>query len=509
MTGTPLLRTHGLTKRFGEFAACDDVSVSLGQGQIVALLGENGAGKSTFVKMLFGSLRPTAGLIEWRGERVEITDPSVARRLGIGMVHQHFSLFEPFTCAENIALGLGTGEPLARLSERAREAAERYGLPFEADAVIADLAIGERQRVEIVRCLLQDPSLVILDEPTSVLTPQETVGLFDALRALRDEGRTILYISHKLEEVRALCDHAIVLRAGRVVRECDPRQETAASLASAMIGGDVAPLLREAGSEVVHDVALAVNGLNRTSETPFGTDLHDVSFSARGGEIVGVAGIAGNGQSELFGCLSGEVLSAPDTVRMFGQPVGALGIAERRALGAAFVPEERLGHGAAPAMRLDGNYLLSRHSRSDGTRSAFGWLSWARARALVAKTIDRMDVRTTGRNPVAGRLSGGNLQKFIVGRELAGDPMVLVVDQPTWGVDAGAAARIRQALLTLARQGACIVVISQDLDELFEVADRLAVINAGRLGAFRPVAQTTREMIGLEMGAGHGYARAA
>ena len=499
MSNKPLIATHELTKRFGELLACDGVNVALDEGEIVALLGENGAGKSTFVKMLFGALQPTSGWIAWRGERVPIPEPATARRLGIGMVHQHFSLFEAFTCAENIALGLGTGEPLAAIASRARAMGERYGLPIDPDALVADLAIGQRQRVEIVRCLLQDPALVIMDEPTSVLTAQEAEGLFDALRLLRSEGRTVLYISHKLEEVRALCERAVVMRAGRVVEECDPRLRSAGELASAMIGGEV-PTIRHERLDEPGEALLEVLGLSRASELPFGTPLRDVELEVRAGEIVGIAGIAGNGQRELFAAISGETLSERDAVRIAGEGVGHLGIDARRSKGAAFVPEERLGHGTAPGMTLDRNFVLSRHGKADGTRGPLGWLRWGKGRRAMREIVERMDVRMSAPNPPARRLSGGNLQKFVVGRELDAKPKLLVVDQPTWGVDAGAASNIRQALIDLASGGVAVLVISQDLDELFEIADRLAVMNGGRLGSLRPTTSYTREMVGLEMG---------
>ncbi|WP_048646399.1 ABC transporter ATP-binding protein [Nitratireductor soli] len=497
-----LLEVRGLTKIFGALTACDRIDLSIGRGEIHALLGENGAGKSTFVKMLFGALEPAAGTIEWKGERVSIPTPGAARRLGIGMVFQHFSLFEALTAAENIMLSLDEKAPIMQIAERARELSKAYGLPLDPFAHVGDLSVGERQRIEIIRCLLQKPDLIILDEPTSVLTPQEADKLFETLETLRDEGKSILYISHRLEEVKRLCDRATVLRHGKVVGHCDPRQETAASLARMMVGNDVEAVKRPADSAGAHETLLEVTGLNRPAANPFAVPLRDINLSLRAGAVLGIAGVAGNGQGELFEALSGEALQdVAAAVRIRGKAAGRLSISGRRLLGAAFVPEERLGHGAAPYMRLSENLLLSRHA-TDG-KTLLGPLGTVRNGALTAaaeRIVTAMDVRMSGANPEAAALSGGNLQKFIIGRELDRQPAVLIVNQPTWGVDAGAAARIRQALIDLARSGSAVLVISQDLDELFEISDAIAVMHDGRLSSPLPIAEATFERIGLLMG---------
>nr|WP_245248195.1 ABC transporter ATP-binding protein [Tianweitania sediminis] len=498
-----MLETRKLTKVFGAVTACDAIDLRIARGEIHALLGENGAGKSTLVKMLFGSLEPTAGEVLWKGTPTRIASPAEARRLGIGMVFQHFSLFEALTAAQNIALALPDRTPIATIAERARTLSTGYGLPLDPQSLVADLSVGERQRIEIIRCLLQEPELIILDEPTSVLTPQEADRLFETLLRLRGEGKSILYISHRLDEVKRICDAATVLRHGKVVAHCDPRDETAGSLARMMVGTEVhairrsdAPLLT--GGEAL----LEINQLSRPPATPFAIPLRNVDLQVRAGEIVGIAGVAGNGQSELFEALSGETLQ-PDAaaIRIGGRDAGQLTISERRLLGSAFVPEERLGHGAAPRLRLSENLLLSRH-RTD--RNAFlGRLGivFSGAIQLASQRITKsMDVRKSAADPEAAALSGGNLQKFIIGRELDRQPSVLVVNQPTWGVDAGAAARIRQALIELARNGSAVLVISQDLDELFEIADAIAVMHDGRLSAPLPRSEATFEAIGLLMG---------
>jgi ABC-type uncharacterized transport system ATPase subunit len=500
--GETLLDVRGLTKVFGTLRACDGVDLDIARGEIHALLGENGAGKSTLVKMLFGSLEPNAGEIRWNGEPVRIASPSEARRLGIGMVFQHFSLFEALTAAENIALSLDARTPISTIAAKAQALSYSYGLPLDPYALVGDLSVGERQRIEIIRCLLQTPQLIILDEPTSVLTPQEADKLFETLERLRAEGKSILYISHRLEEVKRMCDRATVLRHGKVVGHCDPRQETASSLARMMVGSEVHAVVRTAESAAGADVLLGVDRLSRPPATPFSIPLRDVSLEVRAGEVIGIAGVAGNGQGEFFEAISGEVLQdRSDAVTIRGRGAGREGISGRRRMGAAFVPEERLGHGAAPAMKLSENFLLSRHATDPGVYVGALGIIRSGAIAAAAKRINQMmDVRKSAEDPAANALSGGNLQKFIIGRELDRQPSVMVVNQPTWGVDAGAAARIRQSLIELARSGSAVLVISQDLDELFEISDRIAVMHNGELSKPMPRAEATYEKVGLLMG---------
>ncbi len=499
----PLLAVRNLTKLFGTFAACSGIDLDIQPGEIHALLGENGAGKSTLVKMLFGVLAPSSGQISWRGEAVSIASPSAARKLGIGMVFQHFSLFEALTVAENIALSLDGTIPLARVAERAAELSRAYGLPLDPKAHVADLSVGERQRIEIVRALLQNPQLIILDEPTSVLTPQEADRLFETLFKLRAEGRSVLYISHRLEEVQRICDRATVLRHGKVTGACDPKKETAASLARMMVGADV-PHVSAAGTNTKGDVLLEARHLDMPARTPFAVSLKDVSLKVHAGEVLAIAGVAGNGQSELFDALSGEYTVADqNAVLIRKRPVGQQGITARRLLGAGFVPEERHGHAAVTGMSLSDNLVLARN-QSD--RKAFlgggvlGVIKYVAVRLASRRISEAMDVRKSGDDPPAGSLSGGNLQKYIVGRELDRQPAVLIVNQPTWGVDAGAASRIRQALVDLAKSGSAVLVISQDLDEIFEVATEIAVISDGRLSDIYPASALSREKIGLLMG---------
>jgi general nucleoside transport system ATP-binding protein len=499
----PLIETRALTKQFGALKACDAIDLTVGEGEIHALLGENGAGKSTLVKMLFGSLQPDSGEILWQGKSTSIPAPSFAKSLGIGMVFQHFSLFDALTAAENIALALDGHETPIAIGEKARSVSIAYGLPIDPNALVGDLSVGERQRIEIVRCLLQNPKLIVLDEPTSVLTPQEADKLFETLFRLKAEGRSVLYISHRLDEVRRICDKATILRHGRLVGHCEPKNETPRTLAQMMVGEAISNVERKAISHMVNPhSALQVKGLNRAKTGPFSVALHDISIELKAGEVLGIAGVAGNGQGELFEALSGEARQIDDAVVVInGRPLGLAGISERRKAGAGFVPEERLGHGAAPAISLTENVLLSRHATdAKAYLKAFGVIARDKLAATSARITAAMDVRKGSDNPPASALSGGNLQKFIIGRELDRQPMTFLVNQPTWGVDAGAAARIRQSLINLARSGSGVLVISQDLDELFEVADAISVMHDGRLSPPVPVADASRESIGLLMG---------
>lgn len=497
----PLLAVEGLTKAFGPLVAVGGVDLSINEGSIHALLGENGAGKSTLVKMLYGTLQPDAGRILINGKVQTVTSPNQARALGIGMVFQHFSLFESMSVAENIALALDHKPTPDAVKVELAAFVERYGLSVDPDATVGDLDVGVRQRVEILRVLLQKPSLVILDEPTSVLTPQEAEALFGVLRQLASEGKSILYISHKLGEVRALCDDATVMRHGKVVERTDPRTESSASLARAMVGSDVSEVVRKSGS-VPADARLMFE-LNQVSYDPgtlFGMSLKDLSLGVRSGEIVGIAGVAGNGQKELFDVLSGEALVDLDGVRMGGKPVGTLSISKRRERGAAFVPEERAGHASVPAMALSENALITRKAPEDKTLGLLGVMRFSAINKLSTMIRDTFDVRSAKGDPAASTLSGGNLQKFVVGRELSRNPELLVVNQPTWGVDAAAASFIRTAILELAEKGSAVIVISQDLDELLQISNKIAVLSHGYLSEPLDASNVTLEELGLLMG---------
>nr|WP_216600428.1 MULTISPECIES: ABC transporter ATP-binding protein [unclassified Ruegeria] len=491
---------QGLTKAYPGVVANDQVSFDIGEGEVHALLGENGAGKSTLVKMIYGLVKPDSGTMLLRGQPFAPPEPRAARADGIAMVFQHFSLFDALNVAENIALGMENPPPMGDLASRIREVSETYGLPLDPYRTVGDLSAGERQRVEIIRCLLQDPKLLIMDEPTSVLTPQEVEILFETLNKLRSEGTSILYISHKLEEIRTLCDHATILRLGKNVGECVPAETSARDMAEMMVGSTLQT--PERSGREFGEIALDVSGLSVPSPSEFGTALKNIHMTVRKGEVLGIGGVAGNGQDELLGVLSGEILTAADAIKFNGQRIGKLGPTARRKLGVLTAPEERLGHAAAPDMSLTENALLTGSVR-EGLESN-GFLKWAETKSFAEKIISAFDVRTPGPENAARSLSGGNLQKFVIGREVLQNPDVLVVNQPTWGVDAAAAASIRQAILDLAAKGTAVVCISQDLDELMEISDSFAALNEGRLSAPRPTTGLTVDEIGLMMGGAHG-----
>ena len=490
----PRLELIGISKRYPGVLANDQVSLTVQPGEVHAVLGENGAGKSTLMKIIYGAVKPDSGEVRVNGQAVTVRNPQQARHLGIAMVFQHFSLFETLSVAENVWLGLDKSLTLAEVTRRIESTASAYGLDVDPQRPVHTLGVGEMQRVEIIRALLTRPRLLILDEPTSVLTPQAVDKLFVTLRQLAAEGCSILYISHKLHEIRALCTACTVVRAGRVTGVCDPRQETNASLSRLMIGAEPPPLAhveRTPGA-----VVLAVKQLSLPRESPFGVDLEGISLNVHAGEVVGIAGVSGNGQRELLFALSGEDRRAPAaSISIAGKPAGQLRPMRRRALGLHFVPEERLGRGAVPEMSLAHNLLLTR-------REAVGRMGWLRVNALRAQSagiIERFRVKASGPQAAARSLSGGNLQKYIMGREIDAKPTLLIVSQPTWGVDVGAAAQIRAEILALRDAGCAVLVISEELDELFELSDRLHVIAKGQLSPSLCRREATVEQIGQWM----------
>jgi ABC-type uncharacterized transport system ATPase subunit len=493
---TPRLQLRNISKRYPGCLANDAIDLSIAPGEIHALLGENGAGKSTLMKIIYGVTHADSGEVIWQGQRVAMRNPAQARGLGIGMVFQHFSLFETLSVAQNIALAMGAaaGTP-KQLEPKIREVSQRYGMALEPERLVHSLSIGERQLVEIIRCLMQDIRLLILDEPTSVLTPQEADELFITLRRLAGEGCSILFISHKLGEVRALCHSATVLRGGRVAGHCVPAECSDQQLARLMVG-EAAELITDFPKVIGGEVFLKVTGLSWHNPDPFGCSLKDIDLEVRSGEIVGIAGVAGNGQDELLALLSGEQRldrNKSKTISFTGQAVAYLRPDARRNLGLAFVPAERLGHGAVPELSLADNALLTAFQQGLVSN---GLIQRAKVEALAEEIIRRFAVKTPDTQTPARSLSGGNLQKFILGREILQQPKLLVAAHPTWGVDVGAAATIHRALIALRDAGAAILVISEDLDELFQICDRLGALCSGRLSPLKATVDTRLSDVG-------------
>lgn len=493
------LELKNITKTYPGVVANDHIDLVVQPGEIHAILGENGAGKSTLMKVIYGVVQPGEGEIIWNGNPVRLSghSPANARALGISMVFQHFSLFDTLSTAENVWLGLDKSLSLAQVIKRMEDISKMYGLHVDPRRPVHTLSVGEQQRVEIVRALLAQPQLLILDEPTSVLTPQAVQSLFVTLRQLSSEGCSILYISHKLHEIRELCTACTVLRSGKVTGQVDPRKETNSSLSRLMIGSDTPTLIRQ--KPVKDKLRLYVRNLNIPKKDQFSTPLKDISFDLHASEVVGIAGVSGNGQQELMMALSGEDLRRKDSsgsIFFDGAEISRFSPRERRGLGVHFVPEERLGRGAVPAYSLAQNMLLT---RTETVSRKMGLIDFKALAKQAERIVERFDVKTPDVHTAAKSLSGGNLQKYIMGREIDAKPEVLIVSQPTWGVDVGAAAQIRSALLDLRNSGCAVLVVSEELEELFEICDRLYVISEGQVSPSLPIEEATIEKIGLWM----------
>ncbi len=480
-----------ITKEYPGIRANDRICLQVEPGEIHAVLGENGAGKSTLMKVIYGATQPDSGEMRWNGKPVRIANPEEARRLRIAMVFQNISLLESMTAAENVWLGLDKTTSLEGVTARIHAVTAEYGLEVDPGRPVHSLSVGERQRVEIVRALLTDPELLILDEPTSVLTPGAVEKLFVTLRKLAARGCSILYISHKLDEIRSLCDRCTVLRGGRVTGSVDPSTASNADLSRLMIGSE--PPKLEHRAHAAGEAVLEVTALTLPKPDPFGVSLHDVQLSVHAGEIVGVAGISGNGQKELFSALSGERPGTPfGAIKLFGKDLADASPGKRRALGFRFVPEERLGRATVTTLSLADNTLLT---RTDGLRRG-GWINRGGLRELARRLIQTFNIKARGPDAAARSLSGGNLQKFIVGREVDAGPRALLISQPTWGVDVGASAQIRGELIRLRDAGCALLVVSEELEELFEISDWLVVMAKGRLSPRISAGEATASQIG-------------
>ncbi len=484
----PRLALERISKRFGSKLANDRLSLAVQPGEIHALLGENGAGKSTLMKVLYGVHAPDCGRILWNGREVNIPDPGAARKLGIGMVFQHFCLVERLNVLDNLRLAL---PELADVEIRQRFDAlgERLQPRVGLAARVSDLSAGERQHVEILRCLMADVALLILDEPTSVLTPQEANALMGALRRLAADGCSILFITHKLVEVELLCDRATVLRAGQLVGTVPLAETSRAELVSMMLGKSLtAPHARPPAKPGRTLLSARLENCGR---------LKQARFSLRAGEITGIGGVAGSGQQELLELISGERPLATGCLRFVGQDISGASVRRRRALGIRSLPVDRLGRGAVASLSLAENFLLTHNG--PGALADRPWINWAGVGDRAEQALAEHDIRAVSATTPAGELSGGNLQRFLVARELWGQPRLLACHNPTWGVDPAATARIHQRLLDACAAGAAVLVLSEDINELFSLCDRLGALCNGRLSPVRRKAAVTAELMGRWM----------
>jgi simple sugar transport system ATP-binding protein len=490
---------RGIVKRFPGVLACDHVDFDVHAGEIHALLGENGAGKTTLMRILYGLYRPDAGTIQIDGRPASIDSPAASIRHGIGMIHQHFMLIPTLSVAANVALGLPSSRgpllDLDRVTERAAELSRSYGMGVDPHALVWQLAVGEQQRVEILKAVYRGASLLILDEPTAVLTPQEVDDLFQILRRMAAEGHALIFISHKLHEVLAISDRITVLRAGRVVKTLPTAGTSRAELARLMVGREV--LLRVSRPPVAQGaVRLALDRLSAIGDKGLPA-LRDVSLEVRAGEILGVAGVSGNGQRELAEVIAGLRSPSQGTVRLDGRDVTQQPPARRIRAGLAFIPEERLRDGVIKMMTVEENLLLEDHSRPGFSRR--GFLRFAAIAAHTRDLVRRFDIKTPSRLTRLGNLSGGNIQKLILARALWKTPSVLVAAQPTRGVDIGSTEYIHQRLIAQREEGTATLLISEDLDEVRNLSDRIAVMYEGRITGVVDTAQASVQQLGLMM----------
>jgi simple sugar transport system ATP-binding protein len=496
---------HGITKRFPGVVANDRVDFEAAEGEVHALLGENGAGKSTLSNILTGLYHPDEGEIRLWGEHVTFASPRDALDAGIGMVHQHFRLVPPFSVAENVILGdhRGEGKKLMvnprRIERRVAELGERYRIAVDPRARIWQLSLGEQQRVEILKALYREARVLILDEPTAVLTPQEAGSLFETLRVMADEGRTIIFISHKLHEVKAVSDRVTVLRDGRNVETVPTADATPRSLAALMVGREVSLAERVARSGAIGEPVLEVRDVRATGDRG-GEALRGVTLDVRAGEIVAIAGVAGNGQRELAETIGGMRAPTHGSIVVDGRQLRGGDAREAIRAGVAHVPEDRLHTGVAPSLSIASNVVLKSYR---GREVARGPLLRLRViRELALQLIRRYDVRGGGPELPARQLSGGNLQKVVLAREFQGHPHVLVVASPTRGLDVGSIETVHGYLRDAASDGVGVLLISEDLDEILALADRVAVIYEGAIVGERDATATSVEEIGLLMAGG-------
>jgi general nucleoside transport system ATP-binding protein len=500
-----VLRLSGITKRFGPLLANDAISLALQRGEILGLLGENGAGKTTLVNILFGHYVADAGTIEVQGVILPPGQPAEALAAGIGMVHQHFTLAENLTVLDNIVLGTESLWRLSSNSQKARtrisQLAQEFGLKVNPDAIVSALSVGERQRVEILKALYREAKILVLDEPTAVLTPQESAALFETLKRFVGKGLSIIFISHKLGEILAACNRVSVLRGGKLVAERSVAGATRAELAELMIGRNIPQA--KAKAQDAGEVVLKLEGVfaGHMSQS-----LSDITFYIRSGEIFGIAGVSGNGQSLLADLASGVVAPAQGIMTLNGETVSRIGPRAMIAHGVARIPEDRHAEGLISDMSITENVISESYRSAEF--AAHGFINWKKARSFAQDIIAAYEVKCPSPEARVGLLSGGNMQKLILGRVMANSPCLVLANQPTRGLDVGAVNYVHEQLLAARRRGAAILLISEDIDELLSLSDRVAVMFRGQLSNASSRASVTIKDLGLMM-AGQGLSHAA
>ena len=492
------LKISNVTKIYPGCVANDDVSLEFNSGKIYALLGENGAGKSTLVKILSGVVIPDEGKIYLNKNILKLNSPSDAKKNDIGMVFQHFNLFETLSVFENLIID--SDEQRENLKEKIDTIMKKYNFSVDLDVPVLNLSAGQKQKVEIIRCLIRSPKVLIMDEPTSVLTEQETSELFLSLKKFSEEGILIIYITHKLKEVMQLCDEVAVMRRGKLVSVSQINNENIESLANKMVGQDL-KTIKKKKENTSSEQLIKITNLNFTSEDPFETNLVDINFSLNRGECLGIAGISGNGQSELFQVLSGEIISNKNSIEFNKNFIGNLNPQERREYLMAFSPEDRLEQAAIPQMAIFENVALNNFKSSNFFNN--GLINESKIKEHSKKIISEFNVNTDNIDLKSQFLSGGNLEKLIIGRELITSPDLLNCFNPTWGFDVGAINYIHETLIKINEQNKSIILISTDTDELLKLSDKISVIHRGKLSKIMNAEDVTSEKLGILMGGGN------
>ena len=493
------LKVSKITKIYPGCIANKNISLEFNSGKIYALLGENGAGKSTLVKILSGVIMPDEGEIFLNNKPLNLSSPIDAKKNNIGMVFQHFNLFETLSVFENLIID--SNETRDNLREKIKSIMDKYNFSIDLDIPVLNLSAGQKQKVEIIRCLIRNPEVLIMDEPTSVLTEQETSELFSSLKKFSEEGILIIYITHKLKEVMSICDEVAVMRKGELVSVSKIIDEKIETLANKMVGQNLKTIKKTKQSSFSSEQLIKITNLNFKSEDPFETNLSDINFSVNRGECLGIAGISGNGQSELFQVLSGEIISDKNSIEFNKTYIGDLNPQERREYLMAFSPEDRLEQAAIPQMKIFENVALNNFKSSNFFNN--GLINEDKIKEHSKKIISDFNVNTDNIDLKSQFLSGGNLQKLIIGRELITSPDLLICFNPTWGLDVGAINYIHETLIKINEQNKSIILISTDTDELLKLSDKISVINKGKLSKTMNADEVTSEKLGILMGGGN------